>query len=112
MGRLVEQGEWSLGALLVFEAPRVSGWYHRRELDDVVQRIVRRVYDCKGYRSVSPEPLLFGNRVMEDEHGKQEWHWDEKRCTKGNRRVLQITNYAEYLEKCAHHITHGTEKRH
>jgi hypothetical protein len=38
--------------------------------------------------------------------------WDEKRCTKGDHRVLQITNYAEYLEKCAHHITHGTDKRH
>src|SRR5215216_3773714 len=112
MGRLVEQGEWSLGALLVFEAPRVSGRYHRRELDDVVQRIVRRVYDCKDYRGVSPESLLFGDRVMEDEHGEQVWHWDQKRCTKGDHRVLQITNHAEYLEECARHVTDGTDKRH
>src|SRR5215217_9205196 len=110
MGRLVEQGKWSLGALLVFEAPSVSGRYHRRELDDVVQRVVRRVYDRKGYRGVGPESLLFGDRVMEDEHGEQEWHRDQKRRTEGDHRVRQITNHAEYLENCFCNDTATTEK--
>src|SRR2546421_4026544 len=59
-----------------------------------------------------PELFLGRNDVVENEHGQEEGHRDEKRSTIANERVLQRANHVEDLQKRAHDISNSTNKCH
>jgi hypothetical protein len=65
MRGLIEQTKGTRRPRLVFESPRVPCGYHCCQLDNVVQRAVRCINDCKGYCCMSPESLLFWNSAMQ-----------------------------------------------
>ena len=64
MGGLIEKTQGTHSPLLVCEGPRVACRYHRCELDNVIQGVVRCINNCKDDRCMCPELLLRAQRRL------------------------------------------------